>query len=125
MASKGRRYTMTVHTAPLTQCPAWGALEAHHRSIAGLHLRQLFADDPGRGERLAIEGAGVYLDFSKNRITEETLGLLVRLAEECRLRERIEAMFGGEPINVSENRSVMHVALRAARGSSLLVNGEN
>jgi glucose-6-phosphate isomerase len=116
---------MTVHTAPLTQCPAWGALEAHHRSIAGLHLRQLFADDPRRGERLAIEGAGVYLDFSKNRITEETLGLLVRLAEECRLRERIEAMFGGEPINVSENRSVMHVALRAARGSSLLVNGEN
>jgi glucose-6-phosphate isomerase len=109
----------------LTQLPAWGALETHHRSIAGLHLRQLFADDAARGERLALEAAGVYLDFSKNRITEETLGLLVRLAEESRLQERIEAMFAGEAINVSEKRAVMHEALRAARGASLRVNGEN
>jgi glucose-6-phosphate isomerase len=116
---------MTQHDLPLTQRPAWAALAAHHASIAGLHLRDLFAGDPTRGERLALEGAGVYLDFSKNRITEETLHLLTRLAEESHLRKRIEDMFDGEPINVSEKRSVMHVALRAARGTSLYVNGEN
>jgi len=109
----------------LTERPAWKALAAHHREIAGTDLRRLFAEDPRRGERLTLEAAGVYLDYSKNRLTEETLRLLLRLAEESRLRERIDAMFRGDPINVSENRSVMHVALRAPRGTTLAVNGEN
>jgi glucose-6-phosphate isomerase len=116
---------MTQQTAALTERPAWNVLKAHHRSIAGVELRALFAEDPKRGERLALEAAGVYLDYSKNRLTEETLGLLVRLADESGLRERIDAMFRGDPINVSENRSVMHVALRAPRGATLTVNGEN
>jgi glucose-6-phosphate isomerase len=116
---------MTQQTAALTERPAWNALKAHHRSIAGVELRALFAEDPKRGERLALEAAGVYLDYSKNRLTEETLGLLVRLADESGLRERIDAMFRGDRINVSENRSVMHVALRAPRGATLTVNGEN
>jgi glucose-6-phosphate isomerase len=116
---------MAQQTAALTERPAWNALKAHHRSIAGVELRTLFAEDPKRGERLALEAAGVYLDYSKNRLTEETLGLLVRLADESRLRERIDAMFRGDPINVSENRSVMHVALRAPRGATFTVNREN
>jgi glucose-6-phosphate isomerase len=116
---------MAQQTAALTERPAWNALKAHHRSIAGVELRTLFAEDPKRGERLALEAAGVYLDYSKNRLTEETLGLLVRLADESGLRERIDAMFRGDPINVSENRSVMHVALRAPRGATFTVNGEN
>jgi len=116
---------MAQQTLALTERPAWNALEVHHRSVAGLELRRLFSEDPKRGERLALEAAGVYLDYSKNRVTEQTLGLLVRLAEESGLRERIDAMFRGDPINVSENRSVMHVALRAPRGATLTVNGEN
>ena len=116
---------MAQQTVALSERPAWNALKAHHRSIAGAELRGLFAEDPKRGERLALEAAGVYLDYSKNRLTEETLGLLVQLAEESGLRERIDAMFRGDAINVSENRSVMHVALRAPRGASLTVNGEN
>jgi glucose-6-phosphate isomerase len=108
---------------PLRQLPAWQALERHYDEIRGVHLRELFADDPTRGERLAAEGAGLYLDFSKNRITDGTLALLVRLAEECGLAERIEAMFRGERINVSENRSVLHVALRMPREESLVVEG--
>ena len=107
----------------LRQLPAWKALERHYDEIRGVHLRELFADDPTRGERLAAEGAGLYLDFSKNRITDETLALLVRLAEECGLAGRIEAMFRGERINVSENRSVLHVALRMPREESLVVEG--
>ena len=107
----------------LRQLPARKALERHYDEIRGVHLRELFADDPTRGERLAAEGAGLYLDFSKNRITDETLALLVRLAEECGLAERIEAMFRGERINVSENRSVLHVALRMPREESLVVEG--
>jgi glucose-6-phosphate isomerase len=118
-------YIMAQQTVALTDRPAWNALQAHHRSIAGVGLRGLFAEDPKRGERLALEAAGIYLDYSKNRLTEETLGLLVRLAEESGLRERIDAMFRGDPINVSENRSVMHVALRAPRGATLTVNGKN
>jgi glucose-6-phosphate isomerase len=114
---------MTGHDAALS--PAWSALKAHHQSIAGAHLRQLFAGDPGRGERLALDAAGIYLDYSKNRITDETLRLLIRLAEESGLRGRIDAMFAGEHINVSENRAVMHVALRAPRGATLEVDGEN
>ncbi|HMK87279.1 MAG TPA: glucose-6-phosphate isomerase [Steroidobacteraceae bacterium] len=116
---------MAQHNVPLTQRPAWTALKSHHESIARAHLRELFASDPARGERLALEAAGVYLDYSKNRITAETLALLVRLAEESHLQEHIEAMFAGEPINISENRSVMHVALRAPREAVLPVNGEN
>src|ERR1700683_2342494 len=122
---RGSTYTMTQQTAALTERPAWNALKAHHRSIAGVELRALFAEDPKRGERLALEAAGVYLDYSKNRLTEETLGLLVRLADESGLRERIDALFRGDPINISESRSVMHVALRAPRGATLTVNGEN
>ena len=105
--------------------PAWTSLQSHCDKVKGLHLRQLFAEDPKRGERLAVEGAGVYLDYSKNRITDETLSLLLQLAREAGLRERIEAMFRGDRINVSENRSVLHVALRAPRGASILHDGRN
>ncbi len=108
---------------PLRQRPAWRALEQHHAEIRQLHLRELFADDRDRGERLVAEGAGLYLDYSKNRIVEDTIALLVGLAEECGLRERTEAMFRGERINVSENRSVLHVALRMPKGESLVVDG--
>jgi glucose-6-phosphate isomerase len=110
---------------PLRRRPAWSALEAHRERTQGLHLRQLFADDPERGERMTAEGAGVFLDYSKNRITDETLSLLVQLAEQSGLRARIDAMFRGEKINVSEGRAVLHVALRAPKGASILVDGEN
>ena len=109
----------------VTDQPAWKALEEHHRAIRGTHLRELFARDSGRGERLTTEAAGVYLDYSKNRITDETLSLLIRLAEACSLSARIDGMFKGEKINVSEKRAVLHVALRAPRGASILVDGEN
>jgi glucose-6-phosphate isomerase len=110
-------------TTPLRQRPAWKALEAHYQKAKELHLRKLFADDPRRGERLTAEAAGVYLDYSKNRITDETLRLLVQLAEECGLRARIDALFRGEKINVTEQRAVLHVALRAPRGQRLVVGG--
>jgi glucose-6-phosphate isomerase len=110
-------------TSALRGRPAWAALERHHRQIRDRHLRDLFAADPGRGERLGAEGAGLYLDYSKNRITDETIGLLVELAEQSGLRERISAMFRGERINVSENRSVLHVALRMPRDAALVVEG--
>ncbi len=116
---------MTSHIEPLTSRPAWKTLESHHQQVAGLHLRTLFADDPQRGERMTVEALGLFLDYSKNRITDETLKLLLQLAEESRLKERIEAMFGGERINVTENRSVLHVALRAPKGASIVVDGEN
>jgi glucose-6-phosphate isomerase len=112
-------------TGRLTDRPAWKALEAHHLNIHAVRLRELFAGDPGRGERLALEAAGVYLDYSKNRITDETVPLLVRLAEDCGLRARIDGMFRGERINISEKRAVLHVALRAPRGTSILVDGRN
>ncbi len=111
--------------AALRQRPAWTALEKHHRAMAGLHLRQLFAEDRGRGERLAVEAAGIYLDYSKNRITDETLRLLLQLARELGLQDRIEAMFRGDRINVSENRAVLHVALRAPRGASIMHAGQD
>ncbi len=110
---------------PLGSRPAWKALGAHHAKIRDLHLRKLFADDPGRGERLTLEAAGLFCDYSKNRITDETLPLLLQLAEESGLRERIDAMFRGEKINVTENRAVLHVALRAPKGSSIVVDGQN
>jgi glucose-6-phosphate isomerase len=104
---------------------AWTALENHYRKMGGVHLRQLFAEDASRGERLAVEAAGIYLDYSKNRITDETLKLLLQLAEESGLREHIDAMFRGEKINVTENRAVLHIALRAPRGATILHDGEN
>jgi glucose-6-phosphate isomerase len=110
---------------PLTARPAWKALEAHHEKVRGLHLRTLFDDDATRGERLTAEAVGIYLDYSKNRVTEETVALLCRLAEESGLRERINAMFRGDTINVTENRAVLHVALRAPRGTSIVVGGKD
>src|SRR6266700_463526 len=110
---------------PLTERQAWKALAAHHQNVRELHLRTLFADDPTRGERMTAEAVGLFLDYSKNRITDETLKLLLQLADESGLRGRIDAMFGGEKINVTENRAVLHVALRAPRGASILVDGKN
>jgi glucose-6-phosphate isomerase len=109
----------------VTASPAWKALEAHYQKVRDLHLRNLFADDPKRGERMTIEAMGLYLDYSKNRITDETLKLLLQLAEECGLRARMDAMFRGEKINITENRAVLHVALRAPREASIVVDGEN
>jgi glucose-6-phosphate isomerase len=109
----------------LRKQPAWAMLEAHHETMKTRHLRQLFAEDPKRGERFACEAAGVYLDYSKNLVTDETLTLLLRLAQESGLRERIEAMFRGEKINVTENRAVLHVALRAPRDAVITHDGKN
>jgi glucose-6-phosphate isomerase len=105
--------------------PAWELLQKHYHDVEGLHLRQLFAEDRMRGEKLTAEAAGIYLDYSKNRITDETLRLLLQLARESGLRERIDAMFRGDRINVSENRAVLHVALRAPRGSAIMHDGQN
>ncbi len=112
-------------SVPLRQRPAWKALEQHHTAIARRHLRDLFAEDPKRAERYAVDGAGLHLDYSKNRITDQTLRLLLQLADESGLREHIDAMFRGERINVSENRSVLHVALRAPQDETLVVDGKN
>ena len=109
----------------LTARPAWKALLAHHKTLRNVHLRQLFADDPNRGERLTVDAVGVFLDYSKNRITEDTLTLLLTLAKECGLRQRIDAMFTGERINITEARAVLHVALRAPRHASIVVDGKN
>src|SRR5450756_2338992 len=116
---------MTAVIPALTARPAWKALEAHHRKVRDLHLRELFANDPKRGPRLTVEAVGITLDYSKNRVTDETLKLLVQLAEESGLRAQIDAMFRGERINTTENRAVLHVALRAPRGASILVDGQN
>jgi glucose-6-phosphate isomerase len=115
----------TTGIKPLTQRPAWKALAAHHKKVAKVHLRKLFAGDPKRGGRLKVEAAGLYFDYSKNRVTDQTLKLLVRLARESGLGGRIEAMFGGEKINVTENRAVLHVALRAPKDAVIVVDGEN
>src|SRR3984885_7710514 len=116
---------MTTGIQSLTGRPGWKALESHYQKIRELHLRQLFADDPQRGERLTTEAVGLYLDYSKNRVTDETLKLLFRLAEESGLRSRIDAMFRGDKVNITENRAVLHVALRAPRDASIVVDGEN
>src|SRR6202040_1781167 len=116
---------MTTGIQSVTGRPGWQALESHHQKIRELHLRQLFADDPKRGERLTTEALGLYLDYSKNRVTDETLKLLFQLAEESGLRGRIEAMFRGDKINITENRAVLHVALRAPKDASIIVDGEN
>src|ERR1700691_4801440 len=106
---------------PKTKQTAWSALASHYKTVSKLHLRQLFADDPKRGERLAVEAVGLYLDYSKNRVTDESLRLLLQLGEEAGLRTRIDAMFRGEKINITEKRAVLHVALRAPRDESILV----
>jgi glucose-6-phosphate isomerase len=116
---------MTVGLQSIRACPAWKALESHHQQIRELHLRKLFADDPKRGERMASEAVGLYLDYSKNRVTDETIPLLLQLAEECGLRSRIDSMFRGEKINITENRAVLHVALRAPKGASIIVDGKD
>ncbi len=115
----------TPNLSPLTRDPAWAALQAHAESLAGVHLRELFLKDPGRGERLTAEGAGLFLDYSKQRVTEETVRLLVALAEARGLPARREAMFAGEKINATEGRAVLHVALRAPRGTRILVDGKD
>jgi glucose-6-phosphate isomerase len=116
---------MPATTVPLTQRAAWKALGEHYQKIRDVHLRTLFDQDPRRGERFAVEGVGLYLDYSKHRITEETMRLLLALAQESGLRARIDAMFAGEKINVTEHRAVLHVALRAPRGASIVVDGRN
>jgi len=114
----------TQHVA-LGDRPAWKALQAHFEQVGKKHLRELFAADPGRGERYTAEAGGIFLDYSKNRVTDETLKLLVKLAEESGLREKIDAMFRGDKINITENRAVLHVALRAPKGESIVVDGED
>jgi glucose-6-phosphate isomerase len=116
---------MNAMIKPLTQRPAWKALAAHHKRIQNLHLRKLFADDPQRGKQMAVEAAGLYLDYSKNRITSQTLKLLVQLAKESDLNGRIAAMFSGQKINTTEDRAVLHVALRAPKGANIVVDGKN
>src|ERR1700722_12388504 len=121
---------MAAQVQPLTKAPkagnaAWSALASHYKAASKLHLHQLFTDDPKRGERLTVEAVGLYLDYSKNRITDQTLQLLLQLAEESGLRSRIDAMFRGDKINVTEKRAVLHVALRAPEGTSIVVDGEN
>src|SRR4030095_16271732 len=116
-------------TSPMQQ-PAgkrqsWNALESHYQKVSKTHLRDLLKEDPKRGERMTVEGVGLYLDYSKNRITDETLKLLIGVAEESGLQSRIEAMFRGEKINLTENRAVLHTALRAPRGASIIVDGED
>jgi glucose-6-phosphate isomerase len=114
---------VTQAPTPLTRTPAWRALAAHHAEIGDRHLRELFAENPGRGERMAVEAAGLYLDHAKHRVTDETVRLLVALAEARGLRERIAAMFRGERVNVSEDRPALHVALRMPRSASLVIDG--
>ena len=116
---------METTNSSLKSRPAWKALVAHHKKIRDTHLRTLFTDNPNRGERLTVEAAGIVLDYSKNRITDETLRLLLQLAGECGLRQRIDTMFRGDKINITENRAVLHVALRAPRAASIVVDGEN
>ena len=114
---------MTTHRPIDT--PAWKDLQAHYEKIKNVHLRQMFADDPQRGTRLTAEGAGLYLDYSKNRVTDETMKLLVELARERGVEERRDAMFRGEKINITEKRAVLHMALRAPRGTEIEVDGKD
>src|SRR5262245_47248750 len=116
---------MDSQTQPCNERSAWKALVAHHQRIRDMHLRKLFVDDPRRGERMTVDAVGLYLDYSKNRVTDETLKLLLQLANESGLRERIDAMFRGDKINITENRAVLHIALRAPKEASIVVDGEN
>jgi glucose-6-phosphate isomerase len=125
MATRAKR-GVTAHVfEPLTKQKAWNVLQVHHQKIRALHLRELFAKDPKRGEQMTLEAAGIFLDYSKNRVTDETVNLLLQLAEESGLRGHIDAMFRGDKINFTENRAVLHVALRAPKGTSIMVEGEN
>ena len=125
MATRARKVAAPKGQKPLTKLKAWKALQSHHKKVRGIHLRKLFADDPKRGERMTAEALGLFLDYSKNRITNETLKLFLRLAEESGLKQQIDAMFRGEKINITEKRAVLHVALRAPKGSAIVVDGEN
>src|SRR5438876_8125653 len=125
MATQVRAGTKSRGIEPLTKRKAWKALQTHYKTVRELHLRNLFADDPKRGERMTAEAVGLFLDYSKNRITGETLKLLIELAEESGLRSRIDAMFRGEKINATEQRAVLHVALRAPPGERIVVDGRN
>ena len=125
MATHATPGAQSKNIEPLTRRKAWKALQTHYEELRGLHLRKLFADDPKRGERMTAEAAGIFLDYSKNRITDETVKLLIQLAEESGLRSQIDAMFRGEKINFTEKRAVLHVALRAPKGASIVVDGEN
>jgi glucose-6-phosphate isomerase len=125
MATAKSRRPKQIKVKPLTSLAAWKQLKLHAREMAGIHLRTLFADDPQRGERMTAEGAGLFLDYSKNRVSTETLKILLALAEESKLREHTDAMFSGEKINITEKRAVLHVALRAPKGQSILVDGED
>src|SRR4029453_4737349 len=120
-----RKSKMKTTIKPLTQRRAWKALAALRNKTKSLHLRKLFADDPKRGTRLTAQAPGLFLDYSKNRVTDQTLKLLLQLATESGLRERIDAMFSGEKINLTENRAVLHVALRAPKGARILVDGKD
>src|SRR5262249_11473615 len=117
--------TGTKRIEPFTERKAWKALQSHYEKVRKLHLRNLFADDAKRGERMTAEAVGLFLGYSKNRITHETVKLLVDLAKESGLQSRIDAMFRGEKINITENRAVLHVALRAPSGASFIVDGQN
>src|SRR5271154_3440403 len=125
MAARAKSAAKAKAITPLTKRKAWKGLTAHYKKISKIHLRKLFAADPKRGERLTLEAAGMFLDYSKHRINDQTIKLLLQLADESRLRERIHAMFSGEKINITEKRAVLHVALRAPKGSSIIVDGEN
>jgi glucose-6-phosphate isomerase len=125
MATAATSSKNAIKVKPLTSLPSWKQLKVHAREIANVHLRTLFADDPQRGQQMTAEAAGLFLDYSKNRVIGETLRLLLALAEESRLRERTDAMFRGEKINITEKRAVLHVALRAPRGQSIMVDGED
>src|SRR6516164_8011280 len=123
MAARAQTATKPQAAGPLTRRKAWKALQAHYKQVREIHLRDLFANDPQRGERMTAEAVGLYLDYSKNRVTDETIKLLLQLAEESGLRARIDAMFAGEKINITEKRAVLHVALRAPKGQTIMVDG--
>src|SRR6185503_1610973 len=116
---------MTAATEQSVERQSWKALEAHYTKVSKLHLRELFEEDPKRGQRMTAEAVGLFLDYSKNRITDETVRLLIQVAEESSLRSRIDAMFRGEKINTTENRAVLHVALRTPKGTPIVVDGED
>jgi glucose-6-phosphate isomerase len=125
MAAPVKPVAKSKSPSPLTKLKAWKALEAHYKKVQKLHLKKLFADDPKRGLRLTVDAVGIFLDYSKNRVNDQTLKLLLQLAEESHLRARIDAMFRGDKINVTENRAVLHVALRAPKSVSIVVDGKN
>src|SRR5450755_3729737 len=125
MAARVKPVAKSKAATPLTKLKAWKALAEHYKKVQKVPLKKLFADDPKRGLRLTVDAVGIFLDYSKNRVTDHTLKLLLQLAEESHLRGRIDAMFRGDKINVTENRAVLHIALRAPKGVSIVVDGEN